>query len=388
VAGTADDIGQASGGWTLTWQGTGNSNADFPNGQSIWSGVEEAVTAAGGTAVFSPDGTFTERPDVAVVVFGETPYAEFQGDLETLDYLPVTPLETLRRLKDAGVPTVSVFLSGRPMWTNPEINASDAFVAAWLPGTEGGGVADVIVAGPDGRARHDFSGTLSFSWPRSAEGTPLNRGEPGYDPQFAYGYGLSYARPAAVARLSEDSGVSGATGAVDRYLVDGRIVSPWSLSLRDTGGETRSSDGRTGVSPRAGVSVRPVDDLAQESGRQLAFAGGQEAVVAVNGPPVDLSRQSNGELTLSFRYRVDVAPTGRVSLAMGQGVLDIGEILRSAPAGDWRMLRIRLSCFRSVGTDVAAVDTPFVLTTDAAMTVSVSEIQLASHDNIAVCPAA
>ncbi len=388
VAGTADDIGQASGGWTLTWQGTGNSNADFPNGQSIWSGIEEAVKAAGGTAVLSPDGSFAERPDVAVVVFGETPYAEFQGDLETLDYLPATPLETLRRLKAAGVPTVSIFLSGRPMWTNPEINASDAFVAAWLPGTEGGGVADVIVAGPDGRARHDFSGTLSFSWPRSAEGTPLNRGEPGYDPQFAYGYGLSYARPAAVARLSEESGVSGSTGAVDRYLVDGRIVSPWSLSLRDTGGETRSSDGRTGVSPRAGVSVRPVDDLAQESGRQLAYAGGQEAIVAVNGPPVDLSRQSNGELTLSFRYRVDAPPPGRVSLAMGEGAVDIGEILRGAPIGDWRILRIRLSCFRAAGTDVAAVDTPFVLTTDEAMTVSVSEIQLASHDNIAVCPAA
>ena len=388
VAGAADDIGQAAGGWTLTWQGTGNSNSDFPNSQSIWSGIEEAVSAAGGTAVFSPDGTFADRPDVAVVVFGETPYAEFQGDLETLDFLPTDPLETLRRLKAAGVPTVSLFLSGRPMWTNPEINASDAFVAAWLPGTEGGGVADVIIGDAEGRSRHDFSGTLSFSWPRDAAGLPLNRGDTGYDPQFAYGYGLSYARPAAVGRLSEDSGVSGVTGAVDRYLVDGRIVSPWSLSLRDTGGETRSSDGRTGVSPRAGVSMRPVDDLAQESGRQLAFAGGQEAIVAINGPPVDLSRQSNGELTLSLRYRVDAEPSGRVSLAMGQGILDISGILREAPVGDWRMLRIRLSCFRTAGTDVSVVDTPFVMTTEAAITVSVSEIQLASHDNIAVCPAA
>ena len=387
VAGAADDIGQASGGWTLTWQGTGNTNADFPNSQSIWSGIEEAVGAAGGSAILSPDGTFGDRPDVAVVVFGETPYAEFQGDLETLDFLPTGPLETLRRLKAAGVPTVSVFLSGRPMWTNPEINASDAFVAAWLPGTEGGGVADVIVGDAEGRARHDFSGTLSFSWPKDAAGEPLNRGEPGYDPQFAYGYGLSYASPAAVAVLSEESGVSGATGAVDRYLVDGRIVSPWSLSLRDAGGETRSSDGRTGVSPRAGVSMLPVDDLAQESGRRLDFAGGQEAIVAVNGPPVDLSRQSNGELTLSFRYRVEAAPSGDVSLAMGQGVVDIGGILREALVGDWRMLRIRLSCFRAAGADVAAVDTPFVLTTEAAMSVSVSEIQLASHDNIAVCPA-
>ena len=71
------------------------------------------------------------------MVFGETPYAEFQGDIETLDFGPEEPLALLRRLKAAGIPTVSVFLSGRPLWVNPEINASDAFVAAWLPGTEG-----------------------------------------------------------------------------------------------------------------------------------------------------------------------------------------------------------------------------------------------------------
>ncbi|HWQ86807.1 exo 1,3/1,4-beta-D-glucan glucohydrolase [Brevundimonas sp.] len=388
VAGAADDIGQAAGGWTLSWQGAGNTNADFPNGQSIWSGVEAAVRSAGGTAVLSPDGRYDTRPDVAIVVFGETPYAEFQGDLETLDYLPTGPLEMLRRLKAEGVPTVSVFLSGRPLWTNPEINASDAFVAAWLPGTEGGGVADVVVGDVQGRARHDFSGTLSFSWPRTAAGAPLNHGEPDYDPQFAYGYGLTYARPASVPTLSEESGVSGAAGAVDRYLVDGRMAAPWSLSLGDAGGETRSSDGRTGASPRAGVAIRAVDDLAQESGRQLVFAGGQQATVFVNGPPVDLSRQSNGELTLSFRYRVDAPPSGPVSLAMGAGVLDIGEILRQAPVGDWRMLRIRLSCFRAAGADVAAVDTPFALTTEEAMTISVSEIRLASHDNIAICPGA
>lgn len=388
VAGTAaDDIGQAAGGWTLSWQGTGNTNADFPRAQSIWGGIQEAVADAGGSAVLSPDGTFEQKPDVAVVVFGETPYAEFQGDLETLDFTPTGPLETLRRLKAAGVPTVSVFLSGRPMWTNPEINASDAFVAAWLPGTEGGGVADVIVGDRAGTPRNDFKGTLSFSWPKTAAGAPLNRGDPGYDPQFAYGYGLTYQRPSSVPALPEDSGVSGAGSTVDRYLVDGRLAAPWSLSLRDAGGETRSSDGRTGASPRAGVTVRPVDDLAQESARQLAFVGDQAAIAAINGPPVDLSRQSNGELTLSFRYRVDAVPSGPVSLAMGAGRVPIGDILRAAPVGEWRMLRVRLSCFRAAGADVASVDTPFALATGAPMTISVSEVELASHDNIAVCPA-
>ena len=386
VAGSADDIGQAAGGWTLTWQGTGNTNADFPNGDSIWNGIDEAVSAGGGVATLSPDGTFTDRPDVAIVVFGETPYAEFQGDVETLDFVPTGPLETLRRLKSAGIPTVSVFLSGRPMWTNPEINASDAFVAAWLPGSEGGGIADVLIGDGDGRPRSDFSGVLSFSWPRDATGTPLNRGEPGYDPQFAYGYGLTYARGGAVPALSEESGISGVTINVDRYLVDGRVADPWALVLTDPGGESRPGAAKAGASPGGAVTVTPVDDLAQETGRRFTFDGSATGSARISGDPVNLSRQANGELTLSFRYRVDAAPTAATILSVGQGGVDIGGILRSAPADQWRTLRVRLSCFQTAGSDVSRVGTPFSLATSGTLQVSLSEIRLASHENDSVCP--
>ena len=78
------------------------------------------------------------------------------------------------------------------MWVNPELNASDAFGVAWLPGTEGGGVADVLFRGPDGESAHDFHGRLSFSWPRHALHTPLNVGDTDYAPLFPYGYGLRY----------------------------------------------------------------------------------------------------------------------------------------------------------------------------------------------------
>lgn len=386
VAGSADDIGQAAGGWTLTWQGTGNVNADFPNGESIWRGIDEAVTAGGGVATFSPDGVYTDRPDVAIVVFGETPYAEFQGDVETLDYVPTGPLEMLRRLKAAGIPTVSVFLSGRPLWTNPEINASDAFVAAWLPGSEGGGVADVLIGDTGGRPRSDFSGVLSFSWPRDATGTPLNRGDPGYDPQFAYGYGLSYANSGTVPVLSEAGGVSGATANVDRYLVDGRVVEPWAIALVDPDGEQRPGAAKTGVSPGGVLAVRPVDDLAQETGRQFLFDGSAAASVRITGAPVNLSRQANGELTLAFRYRVDEAPTGPAILSIGQGGVDIGDILRAAPADQWRTLRVRLSCFQAAGSDVSRVGTPFALDTGGRLTISLSEIRLASNESDSVCP--
>ena len=386
VAGTAaDDIGQASGGWTLTWQGTGNKNADFPNSQSIWSGIREAVTAGGGQATLSADGSFAQKPDVAIVVFGETPYAEFQGDVDTLDFVPTEPLETLKRLKAAGVPTVAVFLSGRPMWTNPEINASDAFVAAWLPGTEGGGIADVLVGDAAGKPRNDFHGTLSFSWPKDARGEPLNVGQPGYDPQFAYGYGLSYARPGRVGTLSEESGVQGATGSIDRYFVDGRFVSPWGLALRDAGGERRLGMETSGTSPRGGVAARPADGSTQESARTLTFAaGGGDALVS--GGAVDLTRQSNGEMAISFRYRVDAAPQGPVRLTLGAGSVDVTRLLTARPVGEWATLKVRLSCLADHGADIAAVDQPWGLTTNAPFAITVETIRLASNEGDAVCP--
>ncbi|MDX1381208.1 MAG: glycoside hydrolase family 3 protein, partial [Xanthomonadales bacterium] len=154
----AHDVGKQSGGWTLSWQGTGNRNEHFPNGQSIYDGIREAVEANGGQVLLSVDGSWDEKPDVAIVVFGENPYAEGVGDRSNVDYAPVDGLELLQRLRQDGVATVSVFLSGRPLWVNPELNASDAFVAAWLPGSEGGGIADVLIAAADGNPRHDFTG--------------------------------------------------------------------------------------------------------------------------------------------------------------------------------------------------------------------------------------
>jgi beta-glucosidase len=96
-----------------------------------------------------------------------------------------------------------VFLSGRPLYVTPEINAAEAFVAAWLPGSEGGGVADLLFRKPDGTIQYDFRGRLSFSWPRSPDQTPLNVGDVNYNPLFPFGYGLDYAHPQDLGLLPE-----------------------------------------------------------------------------------------------------------------------------------------------------------------------------------------
>ena len=134
----ANSISKASGGWTLSWQGTGHTNDEFPNGESILEGIRQLVNEAGGRVIYSESGEIPYPVDAVIAVYGEDPYAEFQGDREHLDFESNGfDVNLLAEYQSEDIPVVSVFLSGRPMWTNPEINNSNAFVAAWLPGSEG-----------------------------------------------------------------------------------------------------------------------------------------------------------------------------------------------------------------------------------------------------------
>ncbi|HEY0437069.1 MAG TPA: exo 1,3/1,4-beta-D-glucan glucohydrolase [Phenylobacterium sp.] len=384
----ADNVAKQAGGWTLSWQGQGNKPADFPGAQSIWSGLRDAVARAGGSAELSPDGAFTRKPDVAIVVFGEDPYAEFQGDRATLEYQPgsKSDLALLRKLKAQGVPVVSVFLSGRPLWVNPELNASDAFVAAWLPGSEGAGVADVLIGDAHGKPRHDFQGKLSYSWPKLASQGRLNRGEPGYDPLFAYGYGLTYAAHPTLAPLPEISGVAAQAANTDLYLAAGKVMAPWRLALSDAGGESMAV-AAAAASVRGVLSSAPVDaGGVQGAGLAFTWSGAGEAGVTVVGPPVDLTRQANGDMALLIQYRVDRPPSGPVRLAVGKGGAPLERLLTAAPAGQWRAVKVKLACFRNGGEDLSSVTAPVSIRTAGQLGLSVAELRLTANQNDAICP--
>jgi beta-glucosidase len=383
VAGSgADNVGKQSGGWTITWQGTGTTPADFAGGTSIYAGIAKAVAATGGSATLSVDGDFTARPDVAIVVYGEDPYAEFQGDVPTLDYQPAgaSDLALLRKLKAAGIPVVSVFLSGRPMFTNPEINASDAFVAAWLPGSEGAGVADVLVAGRNGKAPRDFTGKLSFAWPATAA-------SPIVAPLFKLGHGLSYRDRVSVPMLSENAGVDmTAALSVDRYFAGGRALSPWTMVVSDSGG-ARPVAGGTATSPAGIVAVRPVDLAAQEDGRQLTWNGRGSGGAAISGPFADLSKQAAEGQALVIDWRIDAAPSARVSLDFGERGVDITPALRAAPTASVVSTAVPLRCFVEAGADMARVGTPFAVSTEGTLTFSLARVRLSPVASTVVCPA-
>ena len=160
------------------------------------------------------------------MVFGEEPYAEGHGDRETLIYQhgSKTDLALLENLKSQGIPVVSVFISGRPMWVNAELNASDAFVAAWLPGSEGAAVADVLFG------EQDFKGKLSFSWPSEPQQI-VNKGDETYEPLLPYGFGLTYSDDNVLSdtlnteiRVSTDSNKP-------MEILKGSVEAPWVLWL-------------------------------------------------------------------------------------------------------------------------------------------------------------
>jgi beta-glucosidase len=182
VAGkNADNIGNQCGGWTIDWQGkTGDVT---PGGTTILKALQDA--AGSGKVTYSKDGSGAQGADVGVVVVGEMPYAEMNGDADNLA-LDEQDVAAIEKVKSAGIPVVVVLLSGRPMIIDRVIDKCDAFVAAWLPGTEGGGVADVLFGA------WKPTGKLSFSWPRSMAQIPINFGARNYDPLFKYGFGLTY----------------------------------------------------------------------------------------------------------------------------------------------------------------------------------------------------
>ena len=361
----ANNIGKQSGGWTLSWQGTGNTREDFPTGTSIWDGIKSAVESGGGTAILSPDGNTTADADVAIMVFGEEPYAEFMGDIDHLDYQfkEAKDLQILKSLKNRGIPVVSIFLSGRPLWVNPEINASDAFVAAWLPGTAGNGVADVIISKADGSPNFDFKGKLSFSWPKSALQTDLNLGDENYDPLFAYGFGLNYSDDGKLAMLSEESGIEAEGLDIGVFFTKGTSPEPWKLEVD------------------ANVSSRAVDKDAQEDALEFVWTGSGR--VAVTGDPVDFSREMNGDVALSFGYKVNARGDDPVHLTVGGQSIDITEQLLS---NEWGSLDITLTCFSNLGSDITALSNPFELKAGTDWNISVASIQLRSNEGQAICP--
>jgi beta-glucosidase len=409
VAGAAaDDIGVQCGGWTIDWQGDHNTNADFPGATSIFGGIKAAVEAAGGTASFSPDGSFSERPAAAIVVYGETPYAEFEGDRETLEFSPDdrSHLQLLRRLRAAHIPVVSVFISGRPMWVNREINASDAFVAAWLPGSEGAGVADLLFRKADGSIRQDFTGRLSFSWPDTAMPVRFDDSGRPTGALYARGYGLSVTQQPHPQRLSEDPRLPLALRQTDTLFHAGHVTAPWSIYVNDAVASVRLTTAAQ-PSPAGALTVQ----LAAPTLR-TTWSGLSAGTFSIGGRAADYRALARAGAAIEVRYRVESpaqqpvrigmvceapygthAPADPAAPAINWALcgtrtgawLDMTAQFASAPIGSWRTLAIPLTCLSNDGADLSHVAMPFAVASGGKFALSISDVRIIHASGKPIC---
>lgn len=343
VAGlAADSIAQAAGGWTLTWQGGRElGNEMFPGATSIWAGIRDAARASGGEAVLSPDGSFSEKPDAAIVVFGEDAYAEFYGDRKHVAFRDAEGLDLLKKFRAAGVPTVAVFLSGRPLWVSREMNAADAFVASWLPGGEGAGVADVLYG------QRPATGRLSFSWPAACNGHPVNGPDGAL---FARGYGLATGEVGGTARLDE---------ACD-FLVEAP-ASDWFATGRLSPGISASAGGTAlpGLRGEAnGIMAKGLDRTRQEDARVITFAPGASLTLTGDG-------KARGAFVV--QYNLAASPTAPVTVKVGDTVLDVTANFAVSGGKGWREMVLTGQC---VPEDANSL----TITSDGPISLSVSGI--------------
>lgn len=379
----AQQISAQAGGWSVTWQGTETFNQDFPGATTIYEGIRAAVAEGGGEAVYvSADEVETVTANVAFVVFGESPYAEGEGDLSRLRLMgEAEHLSVMRRLQARGIKVIAVFLTGRPLWMNPELNAADAFVVAWLPGSEGAGVADVLVGDIKGEARFPFHGVLPFPWP-SAQEPSAHSGQ--YPALFPRGFGLNYTTSSADLALLPETISDDVSG--DEFVIfERRVSAPWRLFLGDRSNWQQPIVSQRQVSAGGALTSSTVDWRVQGDARRLEWSGRGDAQWYVQRPRVvDLQEWSMKEAALEIELAVHEPPSEAVELRVDCSYpcgakADITRLLRAAPKDQWVRFSLDLECFKSSGLDLSKVDTMPLLRTRGRLTISVGKVSLIAN---------
>ncbi|MES2934191.1 MAG: glycoside hydrolase family 3 N-terminal domain-containing protein [Pseudomonadota bacterium] len=400
VGRAADTMRFQAGGWSINWQGD-VGNEQFPGATSLW----QAVKAVAPNAKYDANGNSADASiDAAIVVMAEKPYAEWFGDVGKRETLArgkrddeSGDLELLDKLKKKGVKKIiTVVYSGRPLYMNKELNRSDAFVAAWLPGSEGGGITDLLFSKDDGSVAHDFSGTLSFAWPND----PCQvRNDSGATTKnlFALGYGQSYAKAANTAKLGETvrsvgcEQVAAPSGPVAKdalAIFNGKASEPWRALVggpgKWSGDEVKLASGDTTTSTGGELSVTPVDG--KTGGQWSALnavwnnAQGQLYFQSPNGVTKDLTSYQSAEANVVFELKLEARPTDTVETRIDSvypkiGSLDLAAAFKTIPLNQWVELAIPVACFAGADLDISKVNTPFLINSTGKMRFSIGNVR-------------
>jgi len=383
VGKSADNMANQSGGWSLTWQGNDNKNSDYPVSDTILAGIQDAAGKDNVTFSENAAGVDVTKFDAVIAVIGETPYAEGDGDIGPSGTLRLSgrhpeDLAVLQAVAGKGKPVVTVLMSGRPLFVNDVLNLSDSFVAAWLPGTEGKGVSDVLFRKADGKVNADFRGKLSFSWPKSACQSPLNVGDAAYDPLFKYGYGLTYAGAAGKRALplldaSYPAGGCGKTTSVPVYAPADR--STYALYVSSGGQRVALGADLNAVFNLPTVKVETAQINTQQDAKRLTWTGPAK-LEAQAAHAQKLPAFASADGALQFDAIVSAAPQGKASVGIETVELDASAVFQRLAGKGKQTVKIPLACFSAKGLPLAALSTPFSVSADAPFAATFANIQI------------
>lgn len=392
----ANDLEKQSGGWNLTWQGDENTLSDFPGATTVKMGLEAALDSD--NVCYDPELTGNlQSGDTAIVVFGEDPYAEMMGDIKAWQSLEFSKLkrsyagdcEKITKLHKAGVKVVSIFFSGRPLYLNEEITRSDAFVAAFLPGSEGHGIIDVLVANEDKQPNYDFQGVLSFSWPNKKSSAtvhrvpthiadyqlPDNEQDPNgeHKPLFEYGYGLNYAdkrQDRDLDNIEFDTSEQATLAQQTHMFGVQATIGDYGCKIADNSNQLGVEVSRNNRVNLGNISTSPVNYQQQQDAVEVTFEKGGSAfyIESSQAGGEDLSRYHNGVISFELKVLEPASDNLIVTLSgPSEGIESATKYVLNhsliKEIGEFTQIQVPCQHFSDAGVELSNLKTVFSLAT-------------------------
>ena len=405
IGDSANKITKHMGGWTITWQGRENQNSEFPSSKSIYEAIKLKAENNGGSAEFSNSSDYEKKPDVVIFVYGEDPYAEGDGDRKHIFYENQDKrfLKYMREIADKKIPSVSLFISGRPLIVNEEINLSESFVQLWLPGTAIEGITDVIFTNKNNEINYDFKGKLSYSWPKFSYQTKLNYGDEEYDPLFPYGFGLTYADEnyrdtinikETIPQRDEITLFLGSA-----YPSYKEIISYYDSDKNEQIYEGISAD--IYKNEKAGILISKFDYKKQDDAKRIDF--GKKNTMKFweisSGSSEDLSYMKNGSLELILKPQLSSDKKIELVIQCSKNVnqinisgteecykaFDLSNLLKDESLGAWKKITMPFSCLNNDNFEISSITSRAKLATSGDWVVDIHSIKYLNNMEMKTC---